>query len=182
MFKDEGERLKSNSSKMTGTSEVPVEVQDDGESATVVIGEESDEEQGALNLADIPAARDTEEESGDGGRGEKRRRRSSDALFVSDDPQDGGVGGQQPTPLPKRKKATGEHDAAGSRTDRAEDSKKKMGLDTSYDGFSIYGRILCLVVRRKGAVRGKPIASTGAGQAMMEEWIASTQVERAEEE
>jgi hypothetical protein len=56
-----------------------------------------------------------------------------------------------------------------------------MALSTSYDGFSIYGRILCLVVKRKGMVKGKQPAA-GAGQAMMEEWIASTQVDRNDED
>lgn len=58
--------------------------------------------------------------------------------------------------------------------DGGEDDKKKLKLYTTYDGFSIYGRILCLVVKRRGLVRGKePVR--GTGQAMMEEWITSTQ-------
>lgn len=56
----------------------------------------------------------------------------------------------------------------------SEDDKKKLALNTTYDGFSIYGRILCLVVKRKGTARGKALVG-GAGQAMMEEWISSTQ-------
>ncbi|KAL8994602.1 MAG: hypothetical protein Q9188_007018 [Gyalolechia gomerana] len=55
------------------------------------------------------------------------------------------------------------------------DDKKKLALRTSYDGFSIYGRILCLVVKRRGNAKGKDLAG-GAGQAMMEEWITSTQM------
>lgn len=51
-----------------------------------------------------------------------------------------------------------------------EDDKKKMGMSTTYEGFRIYGRILCLVVKRKGS-KGKE----GVGQAMLEEWISSTQ-------
>jgi len=50
-----------------------------------------------------------------------------------------------------------------------------MLLNTTYDGFSIYGRILCLVVKRRGTGKGKELVG-GAGQAMMEEWIASTQI------
>lgn len=58
--------------------------------------------------------------------------------------------------------------------DGGEDDKKKLKLYTTYDGFSIYGRILCLVVKRRGLSRGKePVRETG--QAMMEEWITSTQ-------
>ena len=53
------------------------------------------------------------------------------------------------------------------------DDKKKMGMNTTYDGFQIYGRILCLVVKRKDNTRGKHQGA--GGQAMMEGWIASTQ-------
>jgi hypothetical protein len=54
---------------------------------------------------------------------------------------------------------------------------KKFRLTTSYEGFSIWGWILCLLVTRKGT---KTIpatsASAGSGQALMEEWIG-TQVQ-----
>lgn len=67
-------------------------------------------------------------------------------------------------------------DAANSGTspDLNCDEKKKMGLNTIYDGFQIYGRILCLVVKRKDGSRGKQ-SGGGGGQAMVEEWISSTQ-------
>ena len=55
-----------------------------------------------------------------------------------------------------------------------DDDKKKLAMDTTYEGFSIYGRILCLVVKRKGLVKGKVITG-GTGQAMMENFITSTQ-------
>ncbi len=54
------------------------------------------------------------------------------------------------------------------------DDKKKLGFRTNYDGFRIYGRILCLVVKRTGIVKGKLLPG-GTGQAVMESWIASTQ-------
>ena len=69
-----------------------------------------------------------------------------------------------------------------------EDEKKKMALDLSYDGFAIYGKVLCLVVKRrgsgakrKGGMGGSGSASTleateGSGRAMMETWV-STQAE-----
>lgn len=53
------------------------------------------------------------------------------------------------------------------------DDKKKMGFKTNYEGFRIYGSILCLVVKRKNTKRGQTADSTG--QAMMENWITSTQ-------
>ena len=64
--------------------------------------------------------------------------------------------------------ATGEQSSEAERD--TQDEKKKLGLTTMYDGFRIYGRILCLVVKRKGK------SSAGRnGQAMVEEWISSTQ-------
>ena len=44
-----------------------------------------------------------------------------------------------------------------------------------YDGFSIYDRILCLAVKRRDIVKGKETCDD-TGQAMMEEWIASTHI------
>lgn len=54
---------------------------------------------------------------------------------------------------------------------------KKFRLTTSYEGFSIWGWILCLLVTRKGT-KAIPAtsASAGSGQALMEEWIG-TQVQ-----
>lgn len=77
------------------------------------------------------------------------------------------------------------------------DDKKKLAMDISYEGFSIYGRVLCLVVKRRdgyasGKGKSKAVATTSAattargeragesvapgGQAVMENWITSTQM------
>ncbi|KAI7683524.1 hypothetical protein KC322_g13707, partial [Hortaea werneckii] len=54
-----------------------------------------------------------------------------------------------------------------------EDDKKKLAMNTSYDGFSIYGRILCLVVKRKGK-RSQPLQTAPAGGSqMMEQWVST---------
>ena len=53
------------------------------------------------------------------------------------------------------------------------DDKKKLGLETVYDGFAIYGRILCLIVKRRGVANAAKAAASG--QATMENWV-STQV------
>jgi hypothetical protein len=53
------------------------------------------------------------------------------------------------------------------------DDKKKLGFKTTYDGFSIWGWVLCLIVERKGGP-GKKDSGVNA-QALMQEWIASTQ-------
>lgn len=54
-----------------------------------------------------------------------------------------------------------------------DDDKKKLGFKTTYEGFSIWGWVLCLIVERKGGP-GKT-GSGGNAQALMQEWIASTQ-------
>ena len=70
------------------------------------------------------------------------------------------------------------------------DNKKKMLLQTTYDGFSIYGRILCLIVNYKKAPPrrgnanvnanssspGSTAAGKKAGQQMLEQWVSSQAV------
>lgn len=46
-----------------------------------------------------------------------------------------------------------------------------MAMRSEYDGYGIYGRVLCLIVT-KTAVKD---AGGGGGREVMEEWIASTQ-------
>ena len=67
--------------------------------------------------------------------------------------------------------------------ERDSDDKKKLAFITSYDGFSIYGKIICLIVKRRGG-RASDMASTNAkaGQATMEDWIVSTQMPRDDED
>ena len=62
----------------------------------------------------------------------------------------------------------------------AVDDKKKLLLHTTYDGFSIYGRILCLIVNykkpataRQGVVKGGPTPAQRTGQQMLEQWASS---------
>jgi hypothetical protein len=54
------------------------------------------------------------------------------------------------------------------------EDKKKLGFTTSYDGFNIWGFVLCLLVERKGGP-GKKGQSKGTenAQGLMEEWIAT---------
>lgn len=53
-----------------------------------------------------------------------------------------------------------------------DDDKKKLGFKTTYEGFSIWGWVLCLIIERKGGPGKKEV---GNAQALMQEWIASTQ-------
>ncbi|KFY87750.1 hypothetical protein V500_06795 [Pseudogymnoascus sp. VKM F-4518 (FW-2643)] len=50
-----------------------------------------------------------------------------------------------------------------------EQDEKKMAMRSEYDGYGIYGRVLCLIVTKTA------VAGGGGGREVMEEWIASTQ-------
>jgi hypothetical protein len=134
----------------------------------VIRREESEDED--VNLQDLPPAdefppvEDVEDVSDAG------------SLFVDDDedhqapkrprvPTDASLSDSLSEPSAKRMK-----DAAGGEEEG--DDKKKLAMSTTYEGFAIYGRVLCLVVKRKDSSKGKRTE----GQAMMEDWIASTQM------
>lgn len=141
-----------------------MEVEDGSNFENVQIGVESPEEQ-ATDLKDIPMAK-----HGEGSDSAVHTPASEQSLFVSDDSAEDGISRAQRHP------GAGEvHGRTLIDGDDGGDDKKKMSLHTSYDGFAIYGRILCLVVKRRGGSKGKDRAG-GSGQAMMEEWIASTQL------
>jgi hypothetical protein len=63
--------------------------------------------------------------------------------------------------------------------DLDEDNKKKLAFKTLYEGFSIWGWVLCLLVDRKGGPGKK--ASGPDAQALMAEWITSTQLQREDD-
>jgi hypothetical protein len=167
-FRESKKKLQSNSNKLTGdTNDAPIEVED----GPVILREESDEE--GLNLDDLPEAEDDIEESlfveeESGPRRSKRPRASTQA---SSSPMSSSSAFEPLVePLPKRRR---DKDAVPAEEEG--DDKKKMAMNTSYDGFSIYGRVLCLVVKRRDK-KGKGPAGLTGGQAMMEDWITSTQM------
>ncbi|ROT40006.1 hypothetical protein SODALDRAFT_323287 [Sodiomyces alkalinus F11] len=200
-------KLKStNSKKLTDiASEAPVGDPDaDGNTAAepIVLREESDEEAAAA-LENIPpvtreavtgrpkrrrhTAIDEDEEdefraSSDDEAEEDRDANASTIEIDSDVDEEG-----PPPPKRRRKQATG----TGGADDETND-KKKLAMDITFEGFAIYGRVLCLVVKKRdgagitsGSSRstGKGAASAAAagttakpaGQAVMENWISSTQ-------
>ncbi|KAI8624089.1 hypothetical protein F5Y19DRAFT_338566 [Xylariaceae sp. FL1651] len=212
-------KLTSNSGRLIGeTNAAPIDVDVDAatELAPLIQPEEGDDEDAAITLADIPAI--NEVAASDSMRRPKRTRSSTgadpDAGYIADNPNkepeiisdedsaaedDGDDGlfvesptGDTPGPPPtKRRRAAA---AAGRDED---DDKKKLAMDISYEGFSIYGRVLCLVVKRRDGGRpdlmgrsgnavtaaaggsGSNAAKTGGrggGQTMMENFIISTQV------
>ena len=146
-----------------------------GEGVGVVeIAEEEDEE--GERLGDIPAEE---------GSVEVKREDGTEGMPVElpdgdgDDDDDEGEAFDQMNPMTSRQRRR----VAMRRDGEGEDEKKKKGaFDTTYEGFGIYGRILCLVVKRRGtgAKGGRELAG-GAGQAMMEEWIG-TQIRQHDDE
>ncbi|TVY44219.1 hypothetical protein LOCC1_G005802 [Lachnellula occidentalis] len=165
-FRDTGKKgLQSNSQKLTGaTNDTAIDIED----APVVRREESEED--GLNLEDLPAAEDLESLFVADDEGTRRSKRHRASINIDSSPESSGL-----SPRPKRRKEDEDHPI-----EEGNDDKKKMAMETTYDGFSIYGRVLCLVVKRKDK-KGKQPAMSG-GQAMMEDWITSTQMPHGEED
>jgi len=157
--------MKSNSSKLTGdTNDAPIDVE-----------LRMEDEEDAVDLQDLPIAEEPLSDaeglfvSDDEAPRRSKRPRTTTIVESDDDftPEE---------PLSKRLKDTESLSLAEDQSD----DKKKMAMDTTYDGFSIYGRVLCLIVKRKDKT-GKHPAIAG-GQAMMEDWITSTQMPLHEED
>ena len=167
-------KIQSTGNKLTGwlnNSENPITLEDNDE-APAGLREENEDE---TTLDDIP------EVEGNGKRKMDDKFVDDEPLFVSSD--DEGTFQTQRVAPSKRRKATKrrgnkvDSDEEAEAEPGVEDDKKKLALNTTYDGFSIYGRILCLIVKRKGkkATQGAPGAPVGGGSQMMEHWV-STQV------
>ncbi|OSS43574.1 hypothetical protein B5807_11716 [Epicoccum nigrum] len=163
MFKDKS-RIQSNSGKLTkwlttGTSDEPVvinEIADD----PIVINEEDDD---AVDLADIPEAprRSTREKKSRTEVGGDAGGSDEEDLFIPETTSKRGKTGRAPA------------DAKNiQEEEESRDDKKKLGLNTSYEGFSIYGRILCLVVKRRG-VRNVTGSVPASSQVMLENWVST---------
>ncbi|RCI13101.1 hypothetical protein L249_0227 [Ophiocordyceps polyrhachis-furcata BCC 54312] len=165
------DRLRSNSTKLIGeTNRAPIDVDDDDDqyaAATVVLQEDDDEDE--VQLADIPVAPPMT----------RRKRRRNTALevddnedeYTDDDNMAIEVTSDAEEPASKRRRQAGA-------SEDVDDDKKKLAMDVTYEGFAIYGRVLCLVVKRRSReARSEAInKSGGQGQARMENWITSTQV------
>ncbi|KAJ3495534.1 hypothetical protein NLG97_g3326 [Lecanicillium saksenae] len=163
--------MQSNASKLISESNHrPVDV-DDADFAPIRIEEESDGDE-SINLSAIPTA--------DMHGGAKRDRDIiADASGLGGDAEGAAIeldsdGDEPPS---KRRREGLELDS----DDHTEEDKKKMAMDVSYEGFAIYGRVLCLVVKRRDVgAKSNQSSATGSnaatGQAKMENWITSTQM------
>ena len=150
-------KLQSNTSKLTNyfnTSETAIRVEDDGDEAPAILLEEDAEE---TRMGDIP-------EIGASARG-KRTREEEDSIFV----QSGDEEDEEDEPAARKKKKSKITDADADAEE--DEDKKKLGMKTAYEGFSIYGRILCLIVKRKGVK--KPTTGQAAGSQMLENWVST---------
>ncbi|KAF5519405.1 hypothetical protein CGCA056_v009887 [Colletotrichum aenigma] len=184
-FRDKAQsKLKSNSNKLINeTNDTPIDLDAESADTAVHIRHESESEEEPAGLSHIPAVDETTRP-----RRSKRQRgaardQDDDHDFASDDD----VGGEAsaieidsdddaPRPSKRLKKQT-----TGSGDDQEDDDKKKMAMDVSYEGFAIYGRVLCLVVKKRQGLRLASSGTSGnakqpAGQASMENWITSTQM------
>jgi hypothetical protein len=167
-------RLQSNSGKLTnwltnGTSDQPVLINEDA-TEPIVIREEEDAE--SINIADIPE-KDAMRGSSRRSARHKRQLDGSEHDAVSDGSESDSSALFVPGRPSKRSKTSdgavdGDEDA-----EEAQDDKKKLGLNTSYDGFSIYGRILCLVVKRRGVRSAGGSAGPASSQQMLENWVST---------
>ncbi|KAI0857004.1 hypothetical protein F4860DRAFT_491108 [Xylaria cubensis] len=214
-------KLKSNSGRLIAESnDAPIDLDMGAEPAIVIRREESEDEDATVALAAIPAIDDPA--PSDGVRRPKRARSNTDVdadadtgigaghvvgghdnqfEVISDDDdatEDGdGLFVQSPASEPPRPPPAKRQKPAPAAGEGEDNDKKKLAMDISYEGFSIYGRVLCLVVKRRDG-NGAELAERGAnasgaavggngnnrakagnrgrGQAMMENFIISTQI------
>ncbi|KAF4819299.1 hypothetical protein CGCSCA5_v004711 [Colletotrichum siamense] len=184
-FRDKAQsKLKSNSNKLINeTNDTPIDLDAEFADTTVHIRHESESEEEPAGLSRIPAVDETTRPR----RSKRQRGAARDQDDDHDLASDDDVGGEAsaieidsdddaPRPSKRLKKQT-----TGSGDDQEDDDKKKMAMDVSYEGFAIYGRVLCLVVKKRQGLRLASSGTSGnakqpAGQASMENWITSTQM------
>lgn len=175
IFKDRA-RIQSNSGKLTswlttttatGTIDEPVVINEDIAPPIVIREEDGDE---PADLSNIPEAKSVEKQRRYTAHQNRRSdTRSADICshWSNGESLDMSISGAEIT---KAGASNAGHDSGDG--PRADD-KKKLGLNTSYDGFSIYGRILCLVVKRRG---GRKPTSAASSQAILETWVSTQAV------
>lgn len=179
-FIESRQRLGSNSRKLTDSANDHLDDSETGRGSPIVL-EEDDEREDATDLQGIPLAPTTaasREVGRDGGRRDKSPRTNDGNTPVL----------QRDRDSPSEVIDLSEGDNMAKRDSRQQnlpsdtpelvegsDDKKQLFMSNSYDGFSIYGRILCLIVKRRQPTSHR--SDMNDGQAMMENWIRSTQLD-----
>jgi hypothetical protein len=171
-------RLQSNSTRLISeTNDTPIDLDETLNADITEIRREDDDD--AIDLDAIPSMAETVVSRE--GKRQREIQGDSEVEFLPTD-----IGSAEPIdidsdmeshpPKRSRKRVITEDD------DDDDDDKKKMAMDLSYEGFAIYGRILCLVVKRREmqqathSVRTSRSKTAGQGHATMENWITSTQL------
>ncbi|KAI9777370.1 MAG: hypothetical protein M1816_004739 [Peltula sp. TS41687] len=185
-FTESRERLGSNSRKLTDPFDEHSDQSGIRRSSPIVLREDDDQGE-AIDLGRIPVAPATatsSEVGREGGRGGTSLRAKVGNTSVR---QRGRGSPSEVIDLSEGDSATDQDAQSSRQRDRSSDTpepveesedKKKLSVSSSYDGFSIYGRILCLIVKRRRATSAR--SGTNDGQAMMENWIRSTQLDPEE--
>ena len=143
-----------------GVAGETVEIPDDSDDAEISILQEDDD--GLVNLDDIPELDPTEQD--------EENERDDDELFVQDSEDSEPAFQRRRSTDPTRRRIAWERKETEASKVATSEDKKKLSLRTYYDGFSIYGRILCLVIRRRG---GRGSAATASSQQLMENWVST---------
>jgi hypothetical protein len=162
-------RLKSNSGKLTGwltndTSKQPIVVSEDSPDP-VILREEDDD---FVDLSGFPNAPEEDGHSTflEASKQRKRGRRNESDSTGQHTPASADVD-------PSRYSRDSTEGSGDAELPGLSD-EKKLRINTSYDGFSIYGRILCLVVKRKdtgGSAGGGGLPASS--QKMLENWVST---------
>lgn len=169
------ERIKPTGNKLTGwlnNSENPITVED-SDQPPVELRKEMDDEPALQDIPEVTAA-------GEKRQAETRDQEEDEALFLSSDDEEA-FQTQRAPPAKSRRRGDAQFEAVNEANEQeAMDDKKKLALNTSYDGFSIYGRILCLIVKRKGKKAAPSAAAVPAGGSqMMEQWVSTQAAQEA---
>ncbi|KAL1966598.1 hypothetical protein VTN77DRAFT_4009 [Rasamsonia byssochlamydoides] len=140
----EAKKIESNSNKLTGVDACSADTNIESGRSIMIDSDEEPE----IDLANIPEAISVDTSNDRS----KRRRQSNGGHAAS-----------------KRSKTED-----NIPEDPDADDDKKLRLATRYEGFSIWGWVLCLLVTRRGQkTRPSSTASEAPGQVLMEEWISS---------
>ncbi|EEH39456.1 hypothetical protein PAAG_08725 [Paracoccidioides lutzii Pb01] len=157
-FNNQTSKVQSNSNELIGTEHARIHIVHDPVSVPTIIPESENES--TMNLQDIPTA--IPSTSNKEGIQPSNQRRQCQRNRTETNYDGGNISDSQDTHVAKRKKAGTEPSS-----DIIEDGKK-LGLTTRYRGFTIRGKILCLLITRKWDRGRQKLDSASASRALME--------------